>query len=232
MTSKPYDIKIGIAAALVALLALSLCCIAPVLGVDPALSLEEISRLSENSYTAPNYTFYPDSIYTEVYPDSIYTESFKTKAFTQDHTTEKDGYYYLNEHLNISMVESYITAHIDYFVQNPHTQVIINIAGHGWFSNNEVIAESHDDRIISPSVYAGLYPNDRIIWAIFGTNRNRIITYDVHQEVIDRLYYEIKYSDLNWIGVYNPALKNPLNKGIGILSDKWVNVVWGQSYLP
>lgn len=93
-------------------------------------------------------------------------------AFVKAHAIEIDGQYYLTHKFNEKTLHAYIGCETLRLVSAKENMwVILNLAGHGWLFNDEVVAGSHNGRCF------------------------------INFDVIKRLRPEIKERELKWIGI-------------------------------
>ena len=142
-----------------------------------------------------------------------YTPDFNT--YIAPYTTEINGIHYLNNHVDISFINKYIATQSILMLSYPDFRVVLNIPGHGLFSNNEVIAETYTERDATRN-----YDGDTLIASRIDPTTGETISYYAHTALIDSLKPEMKANDLKWIDVqygYAPY---------------YLNTVWGHNYKP
>ena len=97
--------------------------------------------------------------------------------FAAKHAMSIDGEFYLTHPFDQKTLYEYIECEKLYLQKNTDAKIVLNIEGHGWFSNNEVIARSDGKNV---TVMLG---------------------------VINQLLPEIETNQLKWLGVKNPTDK-------------------------
>jgi hypothetical protein len=95
-------------------------------------------------------------------------------GFVMLHAVEIDGSYYLRHRFGKDVLYDYLDYETSYLHTHPGSRVFLNLAGHGYFNNNEVIAECD--------------------------NEGQIIRKNA---LISQLSYEIRDRELKWIGIKN-----------------------------
>ena len=143
-----------------------------------------------------------------------YTPDF-IKIFAPNHTTVIDENYYLTKHIDIDFINDYIESQKLFIMNNPKLRVVLNIPGHSWFNNNEIIAETYTNR----NIYQN-YEGDTLISSITVIG-GKTITYYAHTDIIDSLKHEMKVKDFKWIDV-----QRCIDALFGI------NLIYGQNYKP
>lgn len=143
-----------------------------------------------------------DSIYRG-YSSSQTSPYFK--SFTR-HTIGRDGYQYLSFELTAQGLCDYLNDEAPLLAEHPGATLVLNLKGHGWVNNNEVIAQSYSAPQNDPSLLFVYAKNDVYVYA----NRDKC----------GALLGE--WRQLKWMGVYVP------NKWVG---GEWYDVVWGSSYI-
>ena len=155
------------------------------------------------------------------YTESEYTHTHDfIEIFAPNHTTVIDRDYYLTKHIDIDFVNDYIEFQKSLIMNNPNLRVVLNIPGHGWFNNNEVIAEAYMNR----NIYQN-YEGDTLVSSAIDAD-GKTLSYYTHTDLIDSLKYEMKVNDFKWIDVQRCIEKLPEGPRV------FVNTIYGQNYKP
>ena len=157
----------------------------------------------------------PENLLSDSY---TYTPDFN-KTIAVKYTTKIDGNYYLNKHVDTDFINAYIKAQKSYIMSHLDLCVVLNIPDHGWFNNNEIVAECYWDRNISEK-----YEGDTLIASYVDTMTNKTRSYYIHTNLIDALKYEMYKNDFKWIDVQDDIGKSGFHH--------FVNLIYGQNYKP
>ena len=198
----------------------------PIVGIDAGalnkLDAEMKTRtLNWFAVYNPDNNEWIDAVYTSINPTT--THYFQQK-FTTKYKTKNDAAfnYYLNDTFNTDILFDYIDADTTHLADNIGSKIVLNLAGHGYFNNNEKIAYSKnitqhnaeplyhiEDLKNNPSQYHG----DCLIMDYVCAPNSVYVDMDM----INKLKPEIETRDLKWLSTYNP------NCG-------WVDTLWGPKY--
>ena len=139
---------------------------------------------------------------------SFYASSQTSQYFPlmTRHTIYKDGYYYLSHRIYDGTLYDYLECEAPLLAENPGATIVVNFKGHGWVSNNEVIAQSYSYKLDDKSqvlIYEGkgafVYADKESIGSALSEHR-----------------------ELKWMGVHLPN---------GSFENPWYDVVWGALYI-
>jgi hypothetical protein len=93
--------------------------------------------------------------------------------FAAKHAMDIKGDWYLTHPFNKKTLYEYIECENHYLQENPGAEIVLNLKGHGWFNNNEVVARSDIGNVV------------------------------VMQDVIGQLSPELEWRQLKWVGIRN-----------------------------
>jgi hypothetical protein len=152
----------------------------------------------------------------------------KFDSFVKKHAKQTRGQCYLQPRFNKDILFDYLDTEVDNLMRisttpSPESTVVLNLAGHGWFSNNEVIAgtiinsnETISDRhvytVAELRAFPEKYNNRYVVWR----GPDDISVY-LDMEKINALLPELQKRELKTICVQDPK------EGI-------TDVVWGRQY--
>jgi hypothetical protein len=166
-----------------------------------------------------------DSICGASFP--YWSPAFAT--FAQNRTIRVNGHHYLKRMFNKDILFNYLEMEVNNLAEiskanSPDAAVIVNLEGHGYFSDDEIIAKTAPTTIISDQFIYTVrelqnnpknYNDKNIVWR--GTN-NQVVYIDM--EKVNVLLLEIKEKPLKWLGIWSKK------------TSEYSDMLDGATYIP
>jgi len=185
-----------------------------------------------------NKIYGPDNIYEKTTPPTIphLNSRFTVNFLQSQHVKEKTLTYqktlYYTQKPDLETIIDYIlTIQPETYYDLKSTDIILNLDGHGMFSNNEIIAYTKPIDPNLPVVPIELTPTEIIKNKNWMKNDmlikktqidDRTIGLFINAETINKLEPEIQSRTFGWI--CTKPNKYPIN------FQKWLNTIWGPTY--
>ena len=169
---------------------------------------------------------FPDKTINKVYgktkPDK-YSVELLSSDIIKNQATIKNNVFYFNHKFNITTLFQYIITEFEPLIDSPNSKIYLNIAGHGWFRNREIVAFSTtEDLGLKYTSYMQIYnhPSQFTGLCLVQKTQGRDDSVNIYfnMDVINQLLSELEYNDFKWIYTYNSQYG-------------YMDEIWGQSYI-
>jgi len=199
-----------------------------------------ISNPKANKYI--NLIYGTDYIFEKTIPPTIpiinskFTASFLQSQHVKEKTIAYKKALYYTQKPDLETIIDYILTlqpEPDFYSYFENTDIVLNLDGHGMFSNNEIIAYTKPIDPNQPVVPIELTPteiiknknwmkNGMLIKKIQRTDKTKTIGLFINAETINTLEPEIQSRTFGWICTKPHT--------IPIESSIWFNTIWGPTY--